>query len=170
MGKDPTYWFLPLWGSGPYARALPKVAPVRSAATRPPPPRCAPSLRAWPSGFIPLPPPPHLVRSRHIRNGDGVYWPTAPADGCGAAACDKSLRRRRSRLATAWHALSRGCAFSVGVPACGYALMPTYVPTRHMYMQMHMHTLRSRAGSGGEHVCDNVHLLDNNCGSDSESA
>lgn len=26
-----------------------------------------------------------------------------------------------------------------------------------------------RAGKGGEHVCDNVHLLDNTCGSDSES-
>jgi len=56
MGKNPTYWLLPLWGEGP--------------------------------------------------NGDGVHWPTAPADGC---------------------------------------------------------------GSDGEHVCDNVHLLDSTCGSDSES-
>ena len=56
MGKNPTYWLLPLWGEGP--------------------------------------------------NGDGVHWPTAPADDC---------------------------------------------------------------GSDGEHVCDNVHLLDSTCGSDSES-
>jgi len=41
MGKNPAYWFLPLWGEGP--------------------------------------------------NGDGVHWPTAPADGCGSDgehACD----------------------------------------------------------------------------------
>ena len=41
LGKNPAYWFLPLWGEGP--------------------------------------------------NGDGVHWPTAPADGCGSDgehACD----------------------------------------------------------------------------------
>ena len=32
FGKDPSYWFLPLWGPGPCDRAIRKVAPVLIAS------------------------------------------------------------------------------------------------------------------------------------------
>ena len=62
------------------------------------------------------------------------------------------------------HAGGRPLAQLGGV--AGGSCAPRRVPLRSSARRV---ACLPRAGKGGEHVCDNVHLLDNTCGSDSES-